>query len=66
MPKRCGDVQCGNLVNEKKAHVSIGNLVFCKAEHAQNWLIQNKIFEVAADPFHEPMTRRSETHRSDG
>lgn len=55
MPKRCGDETCGNLINERKAHVRVGDRVFCDDECAQAWLIQNRIFEVAADPFHEPI-----------
>lgn len=57
MPKRCGDSTCGNLVNERKSHVRLGDRIFCDNECAQAWLVQNKVFEVAADPFHEPLAQ---------
>lgn len=53
MPKRCGDPECANLVNERKRHVRIGDRVFCDNECANAWLVQNKVFTVAADPFSE-------------
>lgn len=59
MPKRCGESECGNLVNERKEHVRLGDLVFCDHECANTYLVQAKIFEVAADPFHTPMPRRT-------
>lgn len=63
MPKRCGDPECANLVNERKSHVRIGDKVFCGAECARAWLTQNNVFEAAADPFAERQhtTRSSST-----
>ena len=55
MPKRCGDPLCECLVNERKPHVRIGDKVFCDDPCAQAWLLQNQVFEVAADPFREPI-----------
>lgn len=59
MPKRCGDPECGNLVNERKVHHRLGDNLFCSIDCANAWLVQNKVFEVASDPFHVPIERRA-------
>lgn len=66
MPKRCGDPECGNLVNEKKVHHRLGDTVFCSIDCANAWLVQNKVFEVASDPFHDPMIRRTPNRMNGG
>jgi hypothetical protein len=42
MPKRCGDSKCRSLVNERKPHVRIADLVFCHNGCANEWRVRQK------------------------
>lgn len=67
MPKRCGDAECGNLVNERKPGVvNHGDRIFCDEECERNWYAQSKLFEQASDPFHTKFERRTPKRMNGG
>ena len=55
MPKLCDNPECRSEVNERVYHVRWQDRLFCSDCCASSWVVQNKAFEVAAHPFHEPM-----------
>lgn len=57
--QRCGVPECGTIVNQRRnTFVRIGDKIFCDNDCANTWLVQNKVFEVAAHPFHVPTKPR--------
>lgn len=53
--KRCQNVadSCWREFTDGEFHIRIGDKVFCSQSCAQAWLVQNKVFEVAASPHEE-------------
>ena len=63
--QRCENPECGKIIKKDVIPALVGSKRFCLTECAQQWLVQSKVFEVAAHPFHTPQ-RAGHQHRNGG
>ena len=55
---RCANANCGNVVNEKKAHIRLQDRVWCSNACLEDWNEQNARLTYVAWPFHDRIPKR--------